>query len=129
MNNEEAQFDKKWDKRYMEHVASSHSTPSPETKVKLAILETNNKNIMDILKQSIQDNKEAHESLVESIKSIETKLDNALISKADKKEVDEMKESIKDLDTWKIKIIAYGSALLFLVTFFKDIIINKLTGQ
>lgn len=93
MNEEE--FDKKWNSRYKEHVSSGHDVPSPETRERLATLETNLDNFMDILKQSIQDNKEAHESLVGMIKGIENKLDGALEKKADKTEVDRIRGIIQ----------------------------------
>lgn len=93
MTNEE--FDKKWNKIYKDRVNQDHNEPSPETRERLSVLETNVSNFMDILKQSIQDNKEAHESLVDMVKGIENKLDSALEKKADKVEVDRIRGIIQ----------------------------------
>jgi len=60
----------------------------------------------------------------EIVKGLDSKLDNVIECKADKSEVATLTVAVKDLESWKIKTIAIGSALLFIVTFFKDIIIN-----
>lgn len=116
----EEEFNKKWEPIYKERI--NHEEPSPETRERLKALEINQENIMDYLKE----NKEEHKELFGLVRGMDTKLDDALKSKADKSEVIELSEKVEDLKTWKIKIIAYGSVLLFLVTFFKDIIINFL---
>lgn len=79
-------WDKKWDihKVVQEAIKSSHNEPSPETKERLVALEINLNNMMEKLEQSIQDNKEAHSAIMDSIKSFEEKLDIAIGKKADK---------------------------------------------
>ena len=116
----ESDFDKKWNSKYMEKVSTEHLSPSPETRERLAKLETNHCNIMDYLKE----NKEEHKELFTIVKDINIKLDNALKEKADKSEVADLSNKVKELDTWKIKVIAIGSVVVFIVTFFKDLIIN-----
>ena len=61
-----------------------HEEPSPETRERLKALEITQQLFMDKLEQSIQDNKEAHNSIVEMINKIEEKLDRAIEKKADK---------------------------------------------
>lgn len=80
---------------------------------RLSILETNQQNFMDKLESSIQENKEAHKSLIEMIKGIENKLDNALEKKADKTEVEQIQSVIR----WVAYLVVGGviTALLALV--------------
>lgn len=82
----ESQLNKKWNmhKVIQEAVLTAHLEPSPETKERLAILETNQKNMMDKLIESIKDNKESHEGIINMIVGIEAKLDKALEGKANK---------------------------------------------
>lgn len=67
MTNEE--FDQKWSKIYKEHV--KHNEPSPETREKLAVLFTNQTNIMEKL-----------DEIVARFDKFEDKLDIALSKKA-----------------------------------------------
>ena len=124
MTNDE--FDKKWNKNYMEHLQVDHDKPSPETREQLAILKTNYNNLMEKVDEIKQENYKQHEELKDAIIKIDEKLNNALTNKADKKEVEELKNNVKDLDTWKVRIVAIFSVIMFLITFFKDILLDKI---
>ena len=54
----------------------------------------------------------------------EEKIDIVLNTKADKKEVDILSKTVEDLKMWKIKLVAIGSLILFVVTFLKDPILE-----
>lgn len=124
MKTDEQKLNDKWENRKLieETVKSMnlHTEPAPETREKLAILFTNQANLMEKLQESIDSNKEEHQGLRELIKEINNKLDSAINKKADKELVDSLKATVDDLKTWKIKIAIIGSILLFLVTFLKD---------
>lgn len=121
---------KKWNNRKLiEETISSmgeHNNPSPETREQLAILKTNYNYLMEKVDEIKEENYKQHEELKDAIVKIDEKLDSALVNKADKKEVEDMKKSIKELDAWKIRIVAIFSVIMFLITFFKDILLDKI---
>lgn len=121
---------KKWNNRKLiEETISSmgeHNNPSPETREQLAILKTNYNYLMEKVDEIKEENYKQHEELKNAIVKIDEKLDSALVNKADKKEVEDMKKSIKELDAWKIRIVAIFSVIMFLITFFKDILLDKI---
>lgn len=109
----EKEFDNKWNSRYKERVSSDHYTPSPETRERLATLETN----QTFMVQEITEIKQL-------VKGLDNKLDTVIACKADKSEVEKLSDSVRDLEGWKIKIIAIGSVVIFILTFLKDPIIE-----
>lgn len=121
---------KKWNNRKLiEETISSmgeHNNPSPETREQLAILKTNYNNLMEKVDEIKEENYKQHEELKDVITKIDEKLNNALTNKADKKEVEELQKSVKDLDRWKVRIVAIFSVIMFLITFFKDILLEKI---
>ena len=93
--NEEQELNAKWNihKVVQEAINSSHPEPAPETRERLAKLETNQQNFMDKLEENQIANEKAHERLMSSItefhavtnnslKGMEEKLDRALDKKA-----------------------------------------------
>lgn len=68
---EEEEFDKKWNKVYFERVNEGHQEPSPETRERLAKLETNHTNLMEKI-----------EEILTRFDKFEDKLDKALDKKA-----------------------------------------------
>lgn len=84
MNEEE--FNKKWEthKIVQEAVEKAHSNPAPETRERLARLEINNQNMMDLLQDNKEEHKEIKES-IEDIKSIVLELPEKMFEKADKR--------------------------------------------
>lgn len=121
---------KKWNNRKLiEETISSmgeHNNPSPETREQLAVLKTNYNNLMEKVDEIKEENYKQHEELKNAIVKIDEKLDTALTNKADKKEVEELQKSVKELDVWKIRIVAIFSVIMFLITFFKDILLEKI---
>lgn len=121
---------KKWNNRKLiEETISSmgeHNNPSPETREQLAILKTNYNYLMEKVDEIKEENYKQHEELKNAIVKIDEKLDTALTNKADKKEVEELQKSVKELDVWKIRIVAIFSVIMFLITFFKDILLEKI---
>jgi uncharacterized coiled-coil DUF342 family protein len=121
---------KKWNNRKLiEETISSmgeHNNPSPETREQLAILKTNYNYLMEKVDEIKEENYKQHEELKNAIVKIDEKLDTALTNKADKKEVEELQKSVKDLDRWKVRIVAIFSVIMFLITFFKDILLEKI---
>lgn len=121
---------KKWNNRKLiEETISSmgeHNNPSPETREQLAVLKTNYNYLMEKVDEIKEENYKQHEELKNAIVKIDEKLDTALTNKADKKEVEELQKSVKDLDGWKIRIVAIFSVIMFLITFFKDILLEKI---
>lgn len=109
----EDDFDTKYNRLYKQVVESGHQVPSPETREKLAILDTNQKYMV----QEITEIKEI-------VKGLDNKLDTVIACKANKSEVDELAKTVKDLEGWKIKIIAIGSVIIFIVSFLKDKILS-----
>lgn len=111
------EFNKKWNihKIVQEAMKTSHSEPAPETRERLAILDTNQK----FMVQEITEIKKLVEGL-------DTKLNTVIENKADKKEVDELYKTVEDLKSWKIKLVAIGSVILFVMTFLKDPIITTI---
>lgn len=126
----EEQLNEKWNNRKLiEETISSmgeHNNPSPETREQLAVLKTNYNYLMEKVDEIKEENYKQHEELKNAIVKIDEKLDSALVNKADKKEVEDMKKSIKELDIWKIRIVAIFSVIMFLITFFKDILLDKI---
>jgi len=124
MKSDEQKIIEKWgDRRLIEETVKSmnlHTTPAPETIARLSTLEEKSRTIMDYLKE----NKEEHKELFNIVEDINKKLDNALATKADKSQVEELNKTVEDLKTWKIKILAVGSVILFVVTFLKDSILS-----
>jgi len=124
MKSDEQKIIEKWgDRRLIEETVKSmnlHTTPAPETIARLSTLEEKSRTIMDYLKE----NKEEHKELFNIVEDINKKLDDALAKKADKSEVEELNKTVEDLKTWKIKILAVGSVILFVVTFLKDSILS-----
>lgn len=124
------QLNEKWNNRKLiEETISSmgeHNNPSPETREQLAVLKTNYNYLMEKVDEIKEENYKQHEELKNAIVKIDEKLDSALVNKADKKEVEDMKKSIKELDIWKIRIVAIFSVIMFLITFFKDILLDKI---
>lgn len=82
--------------------------------VKIAKLEENQKNMENKLDEFID----------VRFTKFEDKIDTILTLKADKKEVDALTQTVEDLKMWKIKIVAVGSLILFVITFLKEPIIN-----
>lgn len=121
---------KKWNNRKLiEETISSmseHNNPSPETREQLAVLKTNYNYLMEKVDEIKEENYKQHEELKNAIVKIDEKLDTALTNKADKKEVEELQKSVKELDVWKIRIVAIFSVIMFLITFFKDILLEKI---
>jgi uncharacterized coiled-coil DUF342 family protein len=121
---------KKWNNRKLiEETISSmgeHNNPSPETREQLAVLKTNYNYLMEKVDEIKEENYKQHEELKNAIVKIDEKLDTALTNKADKKEVEELQKSVKDLDRWKVRIVAIFSVIMFLITFFKDILLEKI---
>jgi hypothetical protein len=76
----------KWDlhKVVQNAVNAAHINPSPETRERLTILETNNKNIMDKMEEFQIQNKESHQQIIEAVNKLESKLDCAIEKKAGK---------------------------------------------
>lgn len=68
---EEEEFDKKWNKIYFERVSETYGEPAPETRERLAKLETNHTNIMEKI-----------EEILIRFDKFEDKLDRALDKKA-----------------------------------------------
>ncbi len=124
MKSDEQKIIEKWgDRRLIEETVKSmnlHTTPAPETIARLSTLEEKSRTIMDYLKE----NKDEHKELFTLVENINKKLDNALVGKADKSEVAILKETVDGLKEWKVKIAVIGSALLFILTFFKDAILS-----
>lgn len=90
-----------------------HNVSAPETRERLAKLETNQNNLM----QEIQEIKQM-------IKDLGNKLDCALEKKADKAEVEVMKKDLTDLRGWMWKTIGVATTLLFLASFFREQILS-----
>jgi hypothetical protein len=85
MENEE--FDKKWNSRYMEHVKKGeHIGSAPETRERLAILETTQKLFMEENKKEHRDLMNSqivfHEEVKTTLADMMEKLDAALEKKA-----------------------------------------------
>lgn len=81
---------------------------------KLAILEANQINM----------EKKFDDFIDVRFTKFEEKIDTVLNTKADKKEVDTLSKTVEDLKMWKIKLVAIGSLILFVVTFLKDPILE-----
>ena len=82
--------------------------------------EENQKQHGAIIKSQLEFHKETRQTL----ENIMEKLDGALAEKADKKQVNDLMAEVEDLKSWKIKLIAIGSVVLFIITFLKTQIIN-----
>ena len=115
-------YDYIYNKKY--NGVNTHIEPAPETLVRLTKLETNLSNYMDKLEETQIANEKAHDKIFLLVDTINVKLDNALANKADKKEVQTLTNTVEDLKNWKLKLIGIFTAILFLVTFLKDEIIN-----
>ena len=61
--------------------------------VKLAILSTNQNNIMEKLEDSIQENKEQHREMLILVQGVSIKLDKAMEQKADKSAVEKLESN------------------------------------
>jgi len=81
-------FNKKWNTRKIieETIRTfpSHLQPTPETKERLLILEINQENLMNELKQLNIENKDQHKGIMDIVIRLEEKLDKALEKKANK---------------------------------------------
>ena len=61
--------------------------------IKLAILSTNQDNLMEKLEASIQENKEQHQEMLILVQGVGIKLDKAMEQKADKSAVDKLESN------------------------------------
>ena len=61
--------------------------------IKLAILSTNQDNLMEKLEASIQENKEQHQERLSLVQGVGIKLDKAMEQKADKSAVDKLESN------------------------------------
>ena len=140
MSKEEKKLNKKWDlhRTVQSAVNSSHPQSAPETRERLATLETNQNNIMEKLIEFQEVNKEQHKEITDNLnkfhevnrqafEDLTVKIDKVLAIKADKEEVKTLSVEVEDLKIWKIKLITYGSIILFMVTFLKEQIIHLIS--
>ena len=120
----------KYEKIYNEKYAGKnlHEQSAPETRERLAILETSQKLFMEENRKEHEEIKismtDFHSAMLESMKEMNIKLDKAIEEKADKDSVNILGEQVENLKTdaliWRTRFIVVGSVLLFLVTFFKE---------
>jgi hypothetical protein len=77
-------FNDKWKlhKVVQAAVSAAHVNPSPETRERLTILETNHKNVMEKLEEFQKTNIEAHQNIIQGLTNLEAKIDGALEKKA-----------------------------------------------
>ncbi len=82
----EEKFNEKWNIHNMiqEAIHTAHTSPSAETRERLAVLEVNQDNMMEKLNEYQETNLSSHNSILEAVKSLESKLDSALSQKANK---------------------------------------------
>ena len=69
--------------------------------VKLAILSTNQDNIMEKLEDSIQENKEQHREMLILVQGVSIKLDKAMEQKAEKSSV----EKLENNQRWVVLLV------------------------
>jgi hypothetical protein len=92
---------------------------------RIAIIETNNKKMSEDLKELKLENITEHKEIKILVKELTTEIRATLKEKADKTEVDGMKQDLLDLKTWMWKAIGVVATILFIVSFFKEEIINS----
>jgi len=104
---DESEFDTKWREIYKERVRHSHDSPAPETRERLAILETNQNNIMEKLEEFQINNKEEHQDIVKSLAEFHTKTNLSMKEITDK--LDKALE--KKAGIWVEKVLLWFGAI------------------
>jgi hypothetical protein len=136
---EEEKLNEKWSIHdvVQQAIKSSHSEPSPETRERLATLETNQKNFMDKLDGYQEVNEKAHGAIMESLQEfhkttnaslekLDIKLDNAINTKAEKTDLARVESKADSLLIWKAGIVGMGIVVLFIIYTLKDYLLGKL---
>lgn len=115
----ENEYNKNWNTKEIveETMKHYHNEPSPETRERLSTLETT----QEFMVKEISEIKEI-------VKEIKTTLTDVMECKASKDEVETLHKKVDQMEIdstiWKTRVLVIGSVLLFLITFFKETLLN-----